>query len=195
VHAAYGRSAHGIPAWNCLGDGRCTAARLGRSGARAAALPELRASELESFTGSAAHDILNPVSATQLTLTLAMKRDVAARTRELLERAVRNQLRVRSIIDGLLQFARSGARPEPGATADKRLCEAHGGHGWRPREPDLGHPRSSARTRSVTGRTSKRTLVELTRLARRTRERRCFSASVRGRSPKPRAAEAHPSAR
>ncbi len=84
-----------------------------------AALQESRATELESFAGRAAHDILNPVSATQMTLGLALKRGVEdGHTRELLERAVRNQLRVRSIIDGLLQFARAGARPEPGATAD-----------------------------------------------------------------------------
>lgn len=83
-----------------------------------AALDEARATELESFAGRAAHDIMNPISATQMALALALKRDVQdARVRELVERALRNLLRVRSIIDGLLQFARAGARPGPGVAA------------------------------------------------------------------------------
>ncbi|HET7752688.1 MAG TPA: HAMP domain-containing sensor histidine kinase [Anaeromyxobacteraceae bacterium] len=84
-----------------------------------AALEESRASELESFAGRAAHDIMNPISATQMALALALKRDVQdARVRELVDRALRNLLRVRTIIDGLLQFARAGARPGPGVDAD-----------------------------------------------------------------------------
>jgi signal transduction histidine kinase len=84
-----------------------------------AALQESRARELESFAGRAAHDILNPVAATQMALTLAIKREAEdGHTRELLQRALRNQVRAQKIIDGLLQFARAGARPERGATAD-----------------------------------------------------------------------------
>ena len=86
-----------------------------------AALQESRATELESFAARAAHDILNPVSATQMSLALAAKRDIEdARTRELIERALRNLQRVRTIIEGLLQFARAGARPTPGVVADVR---------------------------------------------------------------------------
>lgn len=77
-----------------------------------------RAIELETFAGRAAHDILNPVSATQLALSLVSKKGVAdVRGRELVARAQRNLLRIRAIID-LLQFARAGARPSPGVTAD-----------------------------------------------------------------------------
>ena len=84
-----------------------------------AALEASRASELEHFAARAAHDILNPVSATQMSLALVVKRDLPdPRARDLVDRALRNLLRVRSIIDGLLHFARAGARPEPGANAD-----------------------------------------------------------------------------
>jgi signal transduction histidine kinase len=84
-----------------------------------AALQDLRASELESFAGRAAHDILNPVAATQLALQLAAQRaGPDASGRELLDRALRNVMRVRTIVDGLLAFARAGARPRPGESAD-----------------------------------------------------------------------------
>lgn len=83
------------------------------------ALEASRASELEAFAARAAHDILNPVSATQMALTLATRRGVQdARTEELLERARRNLVRVRTLVDGLLQFARAGARPAGEASAD-----------------------------------------------------------------------------
>jgi signal transduction histidine kinase len=90
-----------------------------------ASLQESRAKELEAFAARAAHDILNPVSATQMALALAVKRDIEdARIRELVDRALSNQKRVRNIIDGLLQFARAGARPTPGANADVRAVIA-----------------------------------------------------------------------
>lgn len=86
-----------------------------------AALQESRAKELESFAARAAHDILNPVSATQMALALATKRDIQdGRVRELIDRALSNQKRVRNIINGLLQFARAGARPTVGAIANVR---------------------------------------------------------------------------
>ncbi len=84
-----------------------------------AALQDRRATELEQFAGRAAHDILNPVSATQLALALAAKRGIADdKVRELVGRGVRNLDRIRAVIDGLLQFARAGASPAPGASAD-----------------------------------------------------------------------------
>lgn len=86
---------------------------------RHAALQERRASELEVFAGRAAHDILNPVAATQMALQLAAQSPTGeAQERRLLDRALRNVLRVRTIVDGLLQFARAGATPPPGARAD-----------------------------------------------------------------------------
>jgi signal transduction histidine kinase len=85
---------------------------------RHAALQEQRASELEIFAGRAAHDILNPVAATQMALQLAVQSPPGeAQERRFMERALRNVLRVRTIVDGLLQFARAGASPPPGARA------------------------------------------------------------------------------
>jgi signal transduction histidine kinase len=84
-----------------------------------AALQETRAQELEAFAGRAAHDILNPVAATQMALALAARPDLhEGAVRELVERALNNQKRVRNIVDGLLQFARAGARPSPGDFAE-----------------------------------------------------------------------------
>jgi signal transduction histidine kinase len=84
-----------------------------------AAFQVRKAEELEQFAGRAAHDILNPVSATQLALALALKRGIAdEKISELVARGVRNLDRTRAIIDGLLQFARAGAGPSPGASAD-----------------------------------------------------------------------------
>ncbi|HET9597580.1 MAG TPA: HAMP domain-containing sensor histidine kinase [Anaeromyxobacteraceae bacterium] len=84
-----------------------------------AALQETRATELEAFAARAAHDILNPVSATQMALALAARRDIEdGRLRELVDRALNNQRRIRNIIDGLFEFARAGARPATGAVAD-----------------------------------------------------------------------------
>lgn len=86
---------------------------------RQAGLEEARASELESFAGRAAHDIHNPVSAAQLALSLVARRGLPdARSAEQVERALRSLARVRTIVDGLLQFARAGARPTPGVSAD-----------------------------------------------------------------------------
>jgi signal transduction histidine kinase len=92
--------------------------RYGDLVGRHAELQEARATELETFAGRAAHDILNPVAATQMALQLAAQRSPPdAPARDLVDRALRNVARVRTIVDGLLQFARAGARPSPGARA------------------------------------------------------------------------------
>ncbi len=93
--------------------------RFGALAEEHAALEESKARELEMFAARAAHDILNPVAAVQMSLDLAQKRDIEdARARELLARAQRSLLRIRSIVGGLLQFARAGAKPEPHASVD-----------------------------------------------------------------------------
>ncbi|HET8733981.1 MAG TPA: HAMP domain-containing sensor histidine kinase [Anaeromyxobacteraceae bacterium] len=85
-----------------------------------ARLLEERAGEFESFAGRVAHDIMNPVGAAQLALDLEARRRRAAGQLpgEELQRAERSVRRVRTLVDGLLRFARAGARPDPGATAD-----------------------------------------------------------------------------
>jgi signal transduction histidine kinase len=82
-------------------------------------LLERRAEELEAFAGRVAHDVIGPLSATSLSL------DVLSRGPPTPERAWRavetgraGLRRARLIADGLLSFARAGARPDRGARAD-----------------------------------------------------------------------------
>ncbi len=82
-------------------------------------LLERRAHELEQFAGRVAHDILSPLQTTTLALALvdqALPPD--GRARVAVARGQRGVQRVHSIVDGLLRFARAGARPEPGERTD-----------------------------------------------------------------------------
>lgn len=77
-----------------------------------------RADELEQFAGRVAHDILNPLSVVSYVLrTLDQVLTEEQRT-VLLARGRKSIQRMQQILDGLLQFARAGAHPEPGARAD-----------------------------------------------------------------------------
>ncbi|MCU1280593.1 MAG: Tricarboxylate transport sensor protein TctE [bacterium] len=73
-----------------------------------------RAEELEQFAGRVAHDILGPLSATRLAVGHATKQIGDAGIKQTLERGQRGVDRVALIVDGLLHFARAGARPDPG---------------------------------------------------------------------------------
>ena len=74
-----------------------------------------RAEELEQFAGRVAHDILGPLSATTLAIGLVGDQVTDPGQRRSLERGQRGIARVASIVDGLLRFARAGARPDLGA--------------------------------------------------------------------------------
>lgn len=78
---------------------------------------EARADELEQFAARVAHDIRNPLAAASMASQLALRRAENDASKDLLERVVRGLARADSITTGLLEFARSGAHPEPGATA------------------------------------------------------------------------------
>lgn len=83
------------------------------------ALVQRRADELEQFAGRVAHDILSPLAATSLALTVADRSLPGdAKARRAIERGQSSLARVRRIVDGLLEFARAGARPSPDARAD-----------------------------------------------------------------------------
>jgi signal transduction histidine kinase len=100
-----------VLAWQVRRHGQLLAAHAG--------LLEDRALELESFASRVAHDILNPVGAAQVAVELALRQDAAsAPGRQALEGAIRGLRRAGAIIDGLLQFARAGARSPPGAASD-----------------------------------------------------------------------------
>ena len=75
---------------------------------------ERKANELEAFAGRVAHDVLGPLGATSLSVQLMEQRNREdAPTERAAERAKASLRRVRVLVDGLLEFARAGARPDP----------------------------------------------------------------------------------
>src|SRR6266478_2481568 len=86
------------------------------------ALAQRKAEELEQFAGRVAHDILSPLSSVSMALSLVQRNPSDAR--EAMERARSSLSRVQRIVDGLLEFARAGARPEMGARAEVRAVVA-----------------------------------------------------------------------
>lgn len=81
---------------------------------------EARAAELEYFAGRVAHDIRNPLSSARMAAELGLARKPDPSAREALERIVRALTRADAITTDLLEFARSGARPDPGARVSVR---------------------------------------------------------------------------
>ena len=80
-----------------------------------------RSAELDQFAGRMAHDVLSPLSSVSLALEFLRRRVGGdARIEATVTRALASLQRVRRIVDGLLEFARAGARPEPGAASDLR---------------------------------------------------------------------------
>jgi signal transduction histidine kinase len=74
-----------------------------------------RSEELEGFAGRVAHDLLNPISAAEMTLA-ATERGAAGNERmaALAARGKRSLNRARALVDDLFAFAQAGARPLPG---------------------------------------------------------------------------------
>src|SRR5690606_19937954 len=81
-------------------------------------LQEERASELEAFAGRVAHDILSPLGTVSLSLDLARKSEDPDARRAVLGRGVGAVSRIKTLVSGLLAFARAGGRPDGGARAD-----------------------------------------------------------------------------
>lgn len=80
---------------------------------------ELRAQELEAFAGRVAHDLRSPLATMALQVASAQSR--AANDSPVHALAVKLVQRVEGmnrIVEDLLRFATSGARPEPGAHTD-----------------------------------------------------------------------------
>jgi signal transduction histidine kinase len=80
------------------------------------ALMRRRSEELEGFAGRVAHDLLNPLSAVELSLEAAARAD-GSRRESTLARATRSLVRARRLVDDLLAFAQAGARPSAGVVA------------------------------------------------------------------------------
>jgi signal transduction histidine kinase len=73
-------------------------------------LVEDKAEELEQFAGRVAHDVLSPLTSVGLALTVAARSAPSAH--EAVARGNSALQRVRGLVDGLLEFARAGARPD-----------------------------------------------------------------------------------
>ena len=81
---------------------------------------EERAAELEQFAGRVAHDIRNPLSSAALGAQLIARRATDEHDKQLAARITRSLARAEAISSGLLEFARAGARPDPGARTSVR---------------------------------------------------------------------------
>ncbi len=82
-------------------------------------LLEQRCVELEHFADRVAHDILSPLAGVSVALAVAHKGGGDdPRVRRAVEGGAATLTRVRRIVDGLLDFARSGAHPSPEEVAD-----------------------------------------------------------------------------
>lgn len=79
---------------------------------------EARANELEQFAGRVAHDIRNPLSAAKMTAELVLLSTADTALKGSLSRILRSLSRANAITSALLEFARSGAQPDPGARTD-----------------------------------------------------------------------------
>jgi signal transduction histidine kinase len=77
-----------------------------------------RASELEMFDQRVAHDLLSPMSTVSLSMVALARKHSDADTQELVQRATRALQRSGEIVEGILAFARSGARPSAGARSE-----------------------------------------------------------------------------
>jgi len=85
---------------------------------------EERAAELEQFAGRVAHDIRNPLSAARMSAELVIRKSSDEAAREPINRIIRSLSRADTITSALLDFARSGARPDPGARTELRTVIA-----------------------------------------------------------------------
>lgn len=90
-----------------------------------------RLAELDEFAGRVAHDLRSPLQAMSMSLALIHRRATDDGTRATVEKAQGGARRMAGFIAELLNFARSGAKPVPGASA--RVAEV-----LRSVEQDLG---------------------------------------------------------
>ncbi len=106
----------GFVAWLLYKESR-TVRQLAQSQAQAL---QARAAELEMFAGRVAHDIRNPLSAARLSSELALRKSTETGAQASISGALRSLSRADAIISALLDFARAGAKPDPGARVEPR---------------------------------------------------------------------------
>jgi signal transduction histidine kinase len=100
---------------------------------RSVGLLEDKNRELDQFSGRVAHDVLGPAGTVHLALDLLARRfhDDPA-TGSLVQRAQSGLRRLRTTVEDLLEFARSGARPEPSVTTELSTALAEAVEAARP---------------------------------------------------------------
>jgi signal transduction histidine kinase len=81
-----------------------------------------RAAEMETFAGRVAHDIRNPLSAARMAAELAIRKNPESPERPRFDAILRSLSRADAITGGLLAFARSGSKPDPGARTEPRAA-------------------------------------------------------------------------
>lgn len=81
-----------------------------------------RTAELEQFAGRVAHDIRNPLSAARMAAELALRKSPEGPARQPIQVIIRSLSRADAITGALLEFARSGAKPDPGARTEPRTA-------------------------------------------------------------------------
>jgi signal transduction histidine kinase len=81
-------------------------------------LHEERESALDDFAGRVAHDILGPLGTVAFALDLATRPGGEQRREQVLERGTAALERVKTLVAGLLEFARAGGKPVVTASAD-----------------------------------------------------------------------------
>lgn len=79
---------------------------------------DVRMAELDAFASRVAHDLRSPLQTISLSLARIGARAGDEPTRSTAARAERGVARLNAMVSDLLEFARSGATPEPGARAD-----------------------------------------------------------------------------
>ena len=83
-----------------------------------ATVMDMRLSELDAFASRVAHDLRSPLQTISLSLASIASRTSDDALRTSAERARGGVRRMNAMIGGLLEFARSGATPEPGVSAE-----------------------------------------------------------------------------
>jgi signal transduction histidine kinase len=77
-----------------------------------------RAAELEMFSSRVAHDLMSPLTSVALALELGKSEAESPQMSRYLTRALSSTRRMRGIVDGLLDFARSGGQVPAGARGE-----------------------------------------------------------------------------
>jgi signal transduction histidine kinase len=97
-----------------------------------AAVMDARLSELDTFAARVAHDLRSPLQTIGLGLASIAKRISDDAVRVTAERAQGGVRRLNAMIADLLEFARSGATPEPGASVELETVFGEVGDELRP---------------------------------------------------------------